>query len=1255
MAEIFNSILKLRQNCKEFVNSEVIVKGIIYKSEIKSYVKNGVKKHFVILYLSDYSESISVLNFNDFDYEIEKLQNRYVKIVAKLQYNNRKYDYYLSIKSFTSNHLIFINPLFKKLKDNSKLKRVELHAHSKMSTMDGVILASDLIDFAFNLGHSGIAITDLKSIQAFPLIQEHIEKNYTNKDFKVVFGCEFGIIDYENNIVLNSKNKDLNFNYLNKDFVLFDLETSGLSANFNKIIEFGAIKYNFLTKSSESLSFLIKQDIKIDEEISKITNLSNFDLEKYGIEEKLAAHKIFTFIKNAILVAHNAKFDFSFLKQLALKYNFEFDNIIIDSLELSKFIFKDAKKFSLKGLIKYNKLTYFSTKAHRALYDAQLLLSLFKKIQLLLNELNILTFAQLKKVKNDNLYLRSYDSHLTILAQNQEGIKNLFKLVSISHTSEFYDDAKLFKKTILKHKDGLLIGSSGCFNSEIFNCAFLYDLKTLEEKMHFYDYIEINPIPSYLNLVYQNKITLKNLKLVLKKIIYCAKKLNKIVIASGNVKYIYPYQKKQYEVFIFAKRIQNKRHPLFSYDYEKNKEFPDFNFYTTKMFLDDLNYLNDLKLQEEIVITNPNLILSKIKKLKPLKKRLYIPFFKDVDLNLRKICYSNATKQYGNNLDLIIKERLETELSALSNSGYSVVYWIAYLLVKKSLSDGYIVGSRGSVGSSLVATLAKITEINPLPAHYYCLKCHYIEFVENCLCGYDLKPKNCPNCKILLKQDGHNIPFETFLGFDYKKIPDIDLNFSNEYQKKAHDFVRDIFGINNVFRAGTISTLAFKSAFGYVKFYFESKYPNSNISNLEVERLALLCEGTKRTTGQHPGGLIIVPYNFEINDFTPINYPADDKSSNWLTTHFDFHAIHNNLLKLDLLGHVDPTALRHLEILTKVNPLNIPTYDPKILSLFSSNQNLNFINQKYIISENATFGLPEFGTKFVNQILKVIKPKKFSDLVKISGLSHGKMVWEQNAKNLILEKNIQLNDLIGCRDDIMIFLISKGINKASAFTMMEKIRKGQKISNQEIKLLQDFNVPSWYIKSCLQISYLFPKAHASAYVLMAWRIAFYKLYYPYEYYATFFTTRTNLFDIETISKGAKVIFEKLEEFKKRKKLNVRDKELKIIYQVALEMWNRGIKMSNISLKHSTTTNFVIEKEENGTKIIIPPFIAMNGLGINIAISIVNARKTKKNNVFASIEDLVKSTSINKNHLKFLKDNHLLDDLPTSNQKTIFDF
>lgn len=1169
--------------------------------------------------------------------------------------------------TFTIDNFQKIEKEVTKRKDTNELKRVELHTHTKMSVMDGISHVSDYLKQADEWGWNAIAITDHTNVQSFPDAFASIKSiNKKRKEkkldpMKLIYGSEVTMLEDEVWYVKNDKNQKLR----EAKFVIFDLETTGLSPELDEIIEFGAVIYDYKTGQRIKKDILIKPFKELKEFTKELTHITDEMLANKPTIDQIFG-EIYTILEDAILVAHNANFDFNFLQSYAKKLGYpELTNTVIDTLTISRALYPMLKNHRLGTVAKKTGILYDDKIAHRGDYDADVLTDVYEHMwHDAKNKYAIDTDTDWKKVipiePIDNMnYVRSRGFHTTILAKNQTGLKELYQIISYSHTQSLLGSPKIFKSKLneIRQTNNLLIGTS-CVNGEIFDLARTNTFDVLDEKIKFYDYVEIQPLSVYKNLCQNGSLTEEELKLIIRMIIRVAKDNNKLIVASSDAHYVDPELKLIRQIYINAKGLGGVRHPLFDYK-DRVKDFPDQHLRTTQEMLDEFAWLNDEQLVHEMVIENTNKIANLVdENIFAIQSGTFNPHIDNVDILLKEECYKTAHSMYGQELPPIVATRLERELDSIIKHGFGVIYWISHKLVEKSLQDGYLVGSRGSVGSSFVATMSKITEVNPLRAHYRCLNCQYSDFStpSEFKCGYDLPKQKCPKCSQILIGDGHDIPFETFLGFDGDKVPDIDLNFSGEYQAQAHNFTKTMFGENNVFRAGTISTVAAKTAFGYVKNYFEEKQELANQPRkVEVERIASLAEGVKRTTGQHPGGIIILPKEYEIEDFTPINYPADDINGEWKTTHFDFHSIHDNLLKMDILGHVDPTALKMLQDLTGVDPITIPTNDEKVYSLFSTTKALDITSDQINNEITGAIGIPEFGTSFVRTMLKDTKPKNFADLVQISGLSHGTDVYLGNAATLIKQGLANISSVIGCRDDIMVYLLTMGLEPSLAFSIMESVRKGKGLTSTWINTMKVHNVPDWYIDSCLKIKYMFPKAHATAYVLMAYRVAWFKIYYPIEYYATYLSTRADAFDLETSLKGYDGVLQKLREYEgkvARNDANAKEQALITVFEVQLEMLSRGIKMMNIDFNQSLGSKFkVVFDEKLNQKVLYPPFNIIDSLGETVAQSIINAREVKQ---FASLSDLKKRTQVTQTQLKIFENLGITDSLSNDEQLT-FEF
>lgn len=1129
------------------------------------------------------------------------------------------------------------------IKDDAEEKRVELHAHTFMSQMDGLIDVKDLIKTAKNYGHKAVAITDHSCLQSFP------EAYKVAEGIKVIYGAELYVYDDDIKLIINPKN----YNLVNDTFVVFDVETTGFNAGGeDQIIEIGAVKI----KNGEIIdrfTELIDPGRELPTKITEITGIKNSDLKGKRTEEEVVRDFILWY-EDFPMIAHNALFDLSFLESAIKKYALkEFDNTLIDTVELSRYLTPNEFRHNLSAVVKRYEVEFDEDSHHRADYDAEATALVFHKMALSLSARQIKTVNELLSnfnIEDLNKFARVY--HVNVLAKNQEGLKKLYKIISLASTKYLYKTPRI-PRSILNHfKEGLLLGSS-CMNGEIFNEARKKDDEELANLMSEYDYIEIQP-PSQGSYLVDLKEFESELELInnIKKIIRVAKSLNKPVCATGDVHHL-TEEDKIYRQIIINQNIPNVgRHPL---NRQEIRDIPTQHFRTTKDMLEQFSFLEE-KEAFEYVVTNPNLIVDQIEELEITKKDLYPPKMEDSDEQAKDMVYEKAKELYGEELPTIVKDRIEAELSGIIANGYSVLYLISQKLVSRSLENGYLVGSRGSVGSSFVATMMGITEVNPLPPHYLCPKCKTSIFEvdgesleTHYASGYDLPDKKCECGEDMIK-DGQAIPFATFLGFKAEKIPDIDLNFSGDNQADMHDYVKELFGEDNVFRAGTIGTVADKTAYGFVKGYMETK--NIMLRGPEIERLAQGCVGVKRTTGQHPGGIIVIPNYMDIYDFSPYQFPADDPKNAWFTTHFDFHAIDNNVLKLDILGHDDPTMLKYLEDISKIKVTDIPFDDKAVLSLFNTCETLG-INPEEIGYPTGTLGLPEFGTNFAIRMLDEAKPSSFMEIVKICGLAHGTDVWAGNVRDLILDGSVTLKEVHGCRDDIMNILIKYGLEPSYAFKISEFVRKGT--ASKKPDVWEEFkaemikhNVPNWFIDSCQKIKYLFPKAHATAYVMMSYRVAWFKLHHPIEYYSAFFSIRCNDFDVESMIGGIRAIKAKIDEIKsKRFEATKKETDVLTTLEVAYEMHLRGFTFKNIDIKKSDSKHFLISEDR---KSLLIPFRALDGMGEMVVNKLVEEREIKE---FGSIEDLQNRGKVNTTTIERLKALNVLDELPESPQLSLF--
>lgn len=1115
--------------------------------------------------------------------------------------------------------------------DNAKEKRVELHMHTQMSQMDGITACQDLIKRAMSWGMKSIAITDHGVVQAFPDAHKLLGRD--NPDMKLIYGVEAYLVPDKTSIVAYPKNQDIDTVYC-----VLDLETTGLSFRTEKITEIGIMKI----KNGEvidSFETFVNPEKPIPYEVVEVTKITD-DMVKDAPTIKEIFPKVLEFIGDSVLVAHNADFDIGFLKHNAAQLGYKFDYTYIDTLRLAKDLFPDYKKYKL-GIIAEN-LGIKVEVAHRALDDVDTTVKVFNVMMKMLKEKGAKTVADIDRVSADEnnekeAYKKLPAYHAIILAKNYVGLKNLYKLVSISHLDYFYKKPRILKSLYKKYSEGLIMGSA-CEQGELYRAIVAgKDEEEIENIAKDYDYLEIQPLGNNEFMVKNGTVAnIDALKDINRRIVALGEKLNKLVVATCDVHFMDPQDE------IYRRILQAGQ----GYD-DADDQAPLY-LRTTNEMLEEFEYLGMDKAYE-VVVTNTNKVADMCERISPISPEKCPPHIPGCEDTIKQIAYDKAHELYGENLPQIVEERLEKELNSIITNGFSVMYIIAQKLVWKSNEDGYIVGSRGSVGSSFVANMTGITEVNSLPPHYRCPNCKYSDFRDyGFKNGFDLPDKECPNCGHKLAKDGIDIPFETFLGFDGDKEPDIDLNFSGEYQAKAHRYTEVIFGKGTTFKAGTVGTIADKTAFGYVKKYFEER--QIPVNSAEIARLSVGCTGIKRTTGQHPGGIIVVPKGREIYEFTPVQHPADDPNSDIVTTHFDYHSIDQNLLKLDILGHDDPTMIRMLYDLTGIDPTKVPLDDKETMSIFCSTDALG-VTPEQIHSEVGSFGIPEFGTKFVRGMLVDTKPTTFEELIRISGLSHGTDVWLNNAQDLINNGTITLSEAICTRDDIMLYLIKQGVPAKPAFKIMEVVRKGKALKDPEKwgeykKIMQESGVPEWYIKSCEKIKYMFPKAHAAAYVTNAFRIAWFKVHHPLAYYTAYFTIRADEFDSECMIFGKEKVKNKMKELDLQgNAISAKDKNVYSILELVLEMYERGIEFLPIDLYKSHATKFRIEDGK-----IRPPLNSIPGLGTVAAESIEEA---KKDGEFMCIDELQQRGKIGKSVTELLKKFGCLEGMSQSSQMSLF--
>lgn len=1199
---------------------KVALEGVVFDIDIKA-LKSG--RHIVQLKITDYTDSLIVKMFtrkgkNDLEHFESLKIGDWVRVQGRIEMDTFVRDLVMMMDD--------IEAIKKPEKhDKSQDKRVEFHLHSAMSQMDGITHIGKYVAQAAKWGHKAIAVTDHNGCQAFP--DAHAAASAAG--IKMIYGIEGMLVDDGVNITYKPQDRSLK----DATYVVFDVETTGLSSQYDKIIELAAVK----VKDGEIIDKFERfsnPGERLNETIKNLTGITDDMLiDAPPIESVLNDFK--DFVGDAIYVAHNASFDMGFIDTGFDRLGYgPTENGVIDTLELSRTINTEMGKHGLNFLAK--KYGVELTQHHRAIYDAETTAHIFVKMLKQMETLGVTNHKEIDlKLSNKDAYKRARPMHVTLIVQNQKGLKNLFKIVSDSMVKYFYRTPRIPRSLLNEYREGILVGSA-CDNGEVFTAVMQKDQEEVEKIARYYDYLEVQPKALYQHLLDKDLIRdNETMEEIYQRILDVGEKLDIPVLATGNVHYLNEHDKIAREILIAS----NPGNPL------NRQTLPDAHFRTTDEMLDAFHFLGEEKAYE-IVIKNTNELADRIETVIPIQDKLFTPNIDGANEEIREMSYARARSIYGEELPEIVVARLEKELDSIIGNGFAVIYLISQKLVKKSLDDGYLVGSRGSVGSSFVATMTEITEVNPLPPHYICPKCNSSHFFEDgsVASGFDLPDKSCPSCDVPYIKEGQDIPFETFLGFKGDKVPDIDLNFSGEYQPIAHNYTKVLFGEDKVFRAGTIGTVAEKTAFGYVKGYMNDS--GTHKRGAEIDRLVKSCTGVKRTTGQHPGGIIVVPDYMDIYDFTPIQYPADDQSSAWKTTHFDFHSIHDNLLKLDILGHDDPTMIRMLQDLSGMDPKTIPVDDKETMKIFSSPESLG-VTEEDILCKTGTLGVPEFGTGFVRQMLEDTKPSSFSELVQISGLSHGTDVWLGNAQELIKSGTCDLSSVIGCRDDIMVYLMYTGLEPSLAFKIMESVRKGKGLSEEFEAAMRENNVPEWYLDSCKKIKYMFPKAHAAAYVLMAVRIAYFKVHHPLYYYASYFTVRASDFDLLTMTKDKHTIKATVKDYYSRfHDLGKKEKDVLTVLEITNEMAQRGFKVQPISLEKSTAFEFIIEGDT-----LIPPFISVPGLGENVAKRIVAARDEGP---FLSKEELNKKAGVSQKIIDYLDELGSLAGMPDKAQLSIFD-
>ncbi len=1208
---------------------EVVVRGKVIHYEPRA-ISN--ERTIVIFDLTDYTDTITVKLFMH-DEQLEDISDT-IKEGAFLKIKGMtildKYDHEITIGSIVGVKKI---PDFTvERMDVNPEKRVELHCHTKMSDMDGVSDVSAIIKRAKKWGHQALAVTDHGVVQAFTEANHTLDKG---DPFKIIYGVEGYLVDDLKETVTNSKGQSLD-----ETFVVFDLETTGFSAIKNRIIEIGAVKV-VNGKITERFSSFVNPKVPIPFRIEKLTGINDsMVMDAETIEEILP--RFLEFASDSVMVAHNAGFDMSFIQKNAEDIGEEIDYTVVDTVEMSRILVPEISKYTLDSVAKA--LNVSLENHHRAVDDAEATAEIFIKLCKRLREegiVNLDGINQMGAVSKEAIRkMKSY--HVIILAKNEIGRVNLYRLISLSHLDYFQRAPKIPKSVLNQYREGLIVGSA-CEAGELFQ-AIIQEKPAHEiaRIVGFYDYLEIQPVGNNEFMIRDDKYevsTIEGLRDYNRRIVQLGEEFQKPVVATCDVHFLDPEDEVYRRIIMAGKGFSDadEQAPLF--------------LRTTDEMLQEFEYLGSDKARE-VVITNTNLIADMIDKITPVRPDKCPPVIENSDQTLTDICYKKAKELYGEELPAPVDERLKKELHSIITNGFAVMYIIAQKLVWKSNEDGYLVGSRGSVGSSFVAYTAGITEVNSLAPHYYCMECHYSDFDSEEVRAYagragcDMPDKVCPKCGAKLKKDGFDIPFETFLGFKGDKEPDIDLNFSGDYQSKAHKYTEVIFGAGQTFRAGTIGTLAEKTAYGYIKNYYEERGQHKR--PCEINRIVTGCTGVRRTSGQHPGGIIVLPHGEEIYSFTPVQHPANDMKTSIVTTHFDYHSIDHNLLKLDILGHDDPTMIRMLQDITGIDPQSIALDDKDVMSLFQGTEVLGISPKDIGGTPTGSLGIPEFGTDFVIQMLLDTKPQSFSDLVRISGLSHGTDVWLGNAQTLIEEGKATISTAICTRDDIMTYLIGMGIEPSLAFTTMESVRKGKGLKPEMVEAMHEHQVPQWYEDSCRKIKYMFPKAHAAAYVMMAWRIAYCKINYPLAYYATYFSIRATAFSYELMCQGREKLEYYMDDYRKRSDtLSPKEQDTLKDMRIVQEMYARGFEFLPIDLTVVDAKYFQVIGDK-----IMPSLSSIDGMAENAADAVVEA--TKKG-PYLSKDDFKERTKASSNVIDKMAELGLLGDIPESNQLSLFDF
>ena len=1226
------------------VNTEenrLVFEGVVFDVEQKVTRTGRVLINFK---MTDYTSSFSMQKWVKNEEEAQKFdmikKNSWLRVRGNVEMNNFTRDLTMNVQDVQE----VVHYERKDLMPEGE-RRVEFHAHTNMSTMDALPEVEEIVGTAAKWGHKAVAITDHGNVQSFP----HGYKAAKKAGIQLIYGMEANIVEDRVPIVYNEVEMDLS----EATYVVFDVETTGLSAIYNDLIQVAASK---MYKGNIIAEF--------DEFINPGHPLSAFTTELTGITDDHVKNakplvqvlkEFQEFCKDTVLVAHNATFDVGFMNANYERHGLpKITQPVIDTLEFARNLYPEYKRHGLGPLTK--RFGVALEHHHMANYDAEAtgrLLFIFIKEVAEKHGVTDLARLNLDLISPDS-YKKARVKHATIYVKNQVGLKNIFKLVSLSNTQYFEGVPRIPRTVLDAHREGLILGSA-CTEGEVFDAVVSQGVDAAVEVAKYYDFIEVMPPAIYAPLIAKEQVKdMKELQTIIKSLIEVGDRLGKPVLATGNVHYLEPEDEIYREIIVRSLGQGAMINRTIGHgEAAQPAPLPKAHFRTTNEMLDEFAFLGE-DLARKIVIENTNALAEIFEPVEVVKGDLYTPFIDKAEETVAELTYKKAFEIYGNPLPDIVDLRIEKELTSILGNGFAVIYLASQMLVHRSNERGYLVGSRGSVGSSFVATMIGITEVNPLSPHYVCGQCQYSEFITDGSygSGFDMPNKDCPNCGHKLSKNGQDIPFETFLGFDGDKVPDIDLNFSGEDQPSAHLDVRDIFGEEYAFRAGTVGTVAAKTAYGFVKGYerdFGKFYREA-----EVERLAQGAAGVKRTTGQHPGGIVVIPNYMDVYDFTPVQYPADDVTAEWQTTHFNFHDIDENVLKLDVLGHDDPTMIRKLQDLSGIDPNDIPMDDPDVMALFSGTDILG-VTPEQIGTSTGMLGIPEFGTNFVRGMVDETHPTTFAELLQLSGLSHGTDVWLGNAQDLIKAGIADLSTVIGCRDDIMVYLMHAGLDPKMAFTIMERVRKGLwlKISEEErngyIEAMKANNVPEWYIESCGKIKYMFPKAHAAAYVMMALRVAYFKVHHPIYYYCAYFSIRAKAFDIKTMGAGLDAIKRKMQEIAEKRKNNEASNveiDLYTTLEIVNEMWERGFKFGKLDLYRSDATEFIIDGDT-----LIPPFVAMDGLGENVAKQLVRARQEGE---FLSKTELRKRGGLSSTLVEKMDEMGILGNMPEDNQLSLFD-